>query len=232
MKTEKIDGLRLREDREALNYSRDSFLEMVLTKTGSKVSLSTLIRAEQGKCSKPNLRLMCKVIGFVIETYLNPQSLKEKETHAFELSGKWRSYFIEDDMGSAPYLTIEDLYLNQNNQSVEGIYEVFESYHPDGWVRKSSYKMEGFTSANIIIGKYYVDGRREPAGLGVFQLIISPLGDFAEGFCSSYSDDSDLTLSRNVWLRTDSLDFSAKDKKIRKKMELESIIRAPVIFRG
>jgi transcriptional regulator with XRE-family HTH domain len=226
-----VDGARLREGRESLNYSREAFLEAIKEKTGLSVSMSTLRRAEDGECKKmATLRAICFVLGASAESYLEKNGEVARNSTMFDLNGRWKSYFLEYEGESEPYLTIENLTVHQKDTEISGTYEVAQSKHPDGWKRSTVYKMQASINMDSIVGKYYADGRKEPAGLGIFHLILSPLGDIAEGFCSIYSDEGNVMVSRNVWLRTESVDFRRQDEIISKRVEEGGILKAPYVW--
>lgn len=226
----RIDGEALRRDRESLGYSREVFLAAVKTKTGRMLSEMTLRRAESGSASMDTIRVFAEVTGFPDQKYLRTEGDDGIWATSFDLSGRWKSYYLEDDAGSPPYLSRENLFLTQNGTKLDGIYEIQSSKNPDGWIRDSSFTLSGNVVDNVVFGTFFVSGRKFATGVGTFQLVISGTGGVAEGFCSYFGDDNKLLLTKNVWLRKGISDFSILEVRVERELEGSSVMKTPFIM--
>lgn len=226
----RVDGEALRRDREQLGYSRDAFLDAVETKTGKRLSVMTLRRAESGTASMVNLIAFAEVTGFPDRKYLLSDSDEEIWTTPFNLAGRWMSYYLEDDAGSPPYLSKDNLFLFQNGTKLEGIYEIESSKNPEGWIRDSSFTLSGTIVDNVVFGTFFVSGRRFATGVGTFQLAISGTGGIAEGFCSYFGDDNKILLTKHVWIRKGISDFSILESRTEQDLENSAVWKTPFIM--
>lgn len=209
----RIDGSRLRQDREDSNYTQDALLELIKTRTGFSISKSTLRRAEKGEVTRKMLNLIAKAIGFSPERYIVETS-KENSTKAlFDLNGEWKVYYLEDDVGTDEYLVTETLYVNHYEDIINGVYEPYRTNHPEGYKGTDAIIMEGSVMGITMMGQYYVDKKPYPKGAGVFQAIIQRDGEWAEGFCTFYGDDNKIMFSPSLWVKKDSPQFSVMCKQ-------------------
>lgn len=225
-----IDGERLRADRDDLMYSRASFLEQVRVKTGRNVSLSTLQRAEKGEITNVNLQAFCSVLGFPSAKYVDNGIDQGHWSSSHNVSGRWSVYFLENEADLEPYLSVESLFITQTGSTIRGIYEIKSSEHPEGWLRDSKYVLEGNLSDDLIFGRYYVEGRPFSTGVGVIQLLIRSTGNVAEGYTSYLSDNGDVILTKNVWIRNGIKDFVMIEKRVKELFRRSSIMKAPFLF--
>lgn len=209
-----VDGGLLRQDREDRQLSREAFLELVFERTGLRLSVSTLRRAESGTATRQAMRAFAQATGFPVARYESRSLPIQSWKTNFDLNGEWLVYYLEDDIGTSAYICTERLFVKHDGSGIRGIYEPLHSDHPGGYQGTDSFVMEGFIFENMIMGRYYVDGRAHPRGAGVYQLMLLRNGAWAEGACTFYGDDGTIMVSVNFWIKRDSPEFAIMKKQV------------------
>lgn len=209
-----IDGVRLRQDREDRNFSRDALREAVSETTGIRLSISTLRRAEAGKATRQTIRAIARTLGFPELRYTRLSVDNDYWRTSLDLNGEWLAYYLEDDVGAPPYIATERLFLKHTGSNVRGTYEPLSSNHPSGYLGDAAFLMEGSVIDNMIMGQYHVSGRSHPRGSGVFQHILTRNGCWAEGACSFFGDDGTIMVSVNFWIKKDAAEFDLMRKQV------------------
>lgn len=211
----KIDGHLLRRDREDLRHSRSSFLCDVYEKTGIQLSLSTLRRAESGEASRLTMKALASGTGFPAARYDIIPISKSASDVEYDLNGEWRAHYFEDDLKTGPYGAVDRLFIKQSKNEIRGIYEKLSSENPEGYLGEDSFIMEGVIMKDIVMGRYYVDGRNLPRGAGVFQLMLLRNGSWAEGACTFLGDDGTISVCVHIWTKYDSPEFDLMQHQVK-----------------
>ena len=195
-----------------------------LTAGGATISVSTLRRAEDGFASRRNLKWIARAIGFPEDRYLETDAADFNSNPTFNLSGKWRVYYLEDDVGSDAYVAVENLFVTQTDTRVTGIYEPVRTDHPRGYRGTDAFQMEGYVAEHVVMGRYYRERARHPRGAGVFQLLLLRNGAWAEGMCTFFGDDRDIMASYNLWIKEDSEEFSLMVQQAEQLMKMNKLL--------
>ena len=229
-KVERINGELIRRDREDQGYTRLALLVRIEELEGPTLGESTLRRAEAGKASRWTLRWISQGLGYPPQRYRDETSVAPQDAKTavidsdqriggrpwnatYDLSGNWEVYYLEDDVGAAPYVCVERLSVAQMGSTVSGLYLPVATKHPHGYVGTDAFRMEGITGENVVFGRYYRENITHLQGAGVFQLIVGRGGAWAEGACTFFGDDGRLMVSLNLWIREGSPQFGLMRKQ-------------------
>jgi hypothetical protein len=129
----------------------------------------------------------------------------------------------------APYVVTERLHITQRGFEVSGVYEPFETEHPDNYVGTSSFLMAGYLAENFVFGRYFKDAVSFQQGAGVYQLLLLRSGAWAEGVCTFFADDGRIMAGLNIWIKEDSTQFSLMVKQAKRAMrQHKTLLRFPV----
>lgn len=209
----RVDAARLRADRLNRGWTQENLAEY----SNPKFSLATYRRAERGgPISLQSLESISKAFGHDIERYVFDYKQSVEHSIVFDISGHWKSLYVEEDINKPPYLTIELLTIEQNDENINGIYEC-KTYE-----RPNDFYMIGKIIKNMVYGKYYVPGRDNIDGFGVFQLMISRNNEWFEGFCSWVDYDKKIVeTSKNIWVKSNSHFFDVLFEDAFKRIERE-----------
>lgn len=199
---------------------------------GYTLSESSLRRAEEGRASEVTLKWIAQTLGFPSARYLLTNANEDPWRPTFDLSGRWRVFYLEDDVGTEPYTAVERLFLTQIGSRLDGLYEPYGSDHPDGYVGSDAFVLEGTVAENVVIGRYHRGGATHPRGAGVCQLLVLRDGAWAEGLCTYFADDGHVMASLNIWVKEGNPEFEIMLKQVQRVLQAHgALMRFPVSTR-
>lgn len=184
-----VDAALLKEDRENSGFTQLSF-----SAECESVSLATVRRAEQGhKIIKSSLSRMATVLGHSAERYILDAPIPVDNKTVPILVGEWTGFFVEDDHGTQPYITIEAITIRQNGRHIEG--ELLTT-------TLSKERAEKFVDCkivdNVLSGSLIIETPTQPAVRSMFIQTLSRNNDWLDGYCSWLDPVSDIIESSRM----------------------------------
>ena len=217
--TVSVNGDLLRADRIAAGFSQ----EALLAACDKSFHIGTLRRAER---SENISRIYLHSIAQALEQ--NPQKYIAVATPApnrsgVDITGDWASFFVQNHMGSAPYVVQERTELAQIGDSITGF---SESEYRGSTVRDVYSRLE--LRGDMLVGHSTMEGWGDIVGFANVQVVIGRASEWGDGIVSWFDSDwHSIRCSRFIMIRTTSRFFDNYMAEAKTLMDQEiSLYRA------